>query len=165
MRVYRTMFQPTEINSTSRITTQPGSELPRHVFVVFQSSEHDNNQEMNNIIFDIANLRRISCRINSLQFPEREYEANFTQENKNYSRLYMSFLDAVNKYQDSDIGRQISVVEWSSLYSDLFLFFCDLIDVLWQNIFFVIYTCKKIFETANSSFYAIHYWNFLFMRD
>jgi len=59
MRVYRTMFQPTEINLTWRITTQPGSELPRHVFVAFQSSERVNNQEMNNMISDNANIRRI----------------------------------------------------------------------------------------------------------
>ena len=35
MRVYRTMFQPTETSMTWRITTQPGTELPRHVFIVF----------------------------------------------------------------------------------------------------------------------------------
>jgi len=61
MRVYRTMFQLIEINSTWRITTQSGSELPRHVFVAFQSSERDSNKKMNNMIFDNANLRRISC--------------------------------------------------------------------------------------------------------
>jgi len=72
---------------------------------------------MNNMIFNNANLRRISCRINSVKFPEREYEVNFTQENKNYSRLYMSFLDAVNKCQDSDTGCQISVEDWASVYS------------------------------------------------
>jgi len=69
------------------------------------------------MIFYNANLRRISCQINSVQFPEREYEANFTQKNKNYSRLYMSFLDALNKYQGSDTGCQISVEDWASLYS------------------------------------------------
>jgi len=35
------MFQSTEINSTWRITTQFGSELPRHAFVAFQSSERE----------------------------------------------------------------------------------------------------------------------------
>jgi len=29
----------------------------------------------------------------------------------------MSFLDAVNNYQDSDTGCQISVKDWASLYS------------------------------------------------
>jgi len=104
MRVYRTMFQPTEINMTWRITTHPGSELPSHVFVAFQSSNRDGNQQMNNMIFDNANLRRISCRINSVQYPEHKFEANFNLESKSYSRLYMSFLDAVNKYQDTDTG-------------------------------------------------------------
>ena len=37
MRVYRTMFQPTQRSMTWRITTQPGTELPRHVFIAFQS--------------------------------------------------------------------------------------------------------------------------------
>ena len=116
MRVYRTMFQPTETSMTWRITTQPGTELPRHVLIAFQSSERDSNQEINNMIFDNANLRRISCRINSVQYPEREFECNFTQENRNYSRSYMSFLEAVNKYQDTDTGCQLSAEEWASLY-------------------------------------------------
>jgi len=118
MSVYKTMFQPTEINITWRITTQLGSEIPIHVFVAFQSSERDSNQQMNNMIFDTANLRRISCRISSVQYPKREYEVNFIQENKNYSKLYryMSFLDAVNKYQDIDTSCQISAEDWANLY-------------------------------------------------
>ena len=107
MRVYRTMFQPTRTSMTGRITTQLGTELPRHVFIAFQSSERNSNQEINNMIFDNANLRRINCRINSVQYPEREFECNFTQKKRNYSRSYMSFLEAVNKYQDSDTGCQL----------------------------------------------------------
>ena len=84
MRVYRTMFQPTQTSMAWRITTQPGTELPRHVFIAFQSSERDSNQEINNRIFYNANLRRISCRINSMQCPEREFECKFSQENRNY---------------------------------------------------------------------------------
>ena len=68
MRVYQTMFQPTQTNRTWRITTQPGTELPRHVFIAFQSSERDSNQVIKKMIFDNANLRRIICRINSVQF-------------------------------------------------------------------------------------------------
>ena len=116
MRVYRTMFQPTETSMTWRITTQPGTELPRHVFVVFQSSERDNNPQINNLIFDNANLRRISCRINSVQYSEREFECNFTPQNRNYSRLYTSFLNAVNKYDDTNTGCLISAEDWASLY-------------------------------------------------
>ena len=116
MRVYRTMFQATETSMTWRITTQPGTELPRHLFVAFQSSERDSNQVMNNMVFDNANLRRISCRINSIQYPEREFECNFTPANRNYSRLYMNFLEAVNKYQDTDTGCQLSAEDWASVY-------------------------------------------------
>ena len=72
---------------------------------------------MNNMIFDNANLRRISCRINSMQYPEREFECNFYQENRDYSRSYMSFLEGVNKYQDSNTGCQLSAEDWASLYS------------------------------------------------
>ena len=93
-----------------------GTELPRHVFIAFQSSERDSNQVMNKMIFDNANLRRISWMINSIQYPEREFECNFTQENRNYSRSYMSFLEAVNKYQDSDTVYQLSAEDWASLY-------------------------------------------------
>ena len=64
------MFQPTETSMTWKITTQPGTELPRHIFIAFQSNECDNNQVMNNMVFDNANLRRISCRINSVQYSE-----------------------------------------------------------------------------------------------
>ena len=46
----------------------------------------------------------------------------FTQANRNYSRLYMSFLEAVNKYQDTDTGAQISAEDWASLYS---IIHCD----------------------------------------
>ena len=104
MRWYRTKQQSTETSMTWRNPTQPGTELPRHVFIAFQSSERDSNQEINNMIFNNANLRRNSCRINSVQYPKREFECNFSQENKNYSRSYTSFLKAVNKYQDSDTG-------------------------------------------------------------
>ena len=48
------MFQPTQTSMTWRITTQPGTELPRHVFIAFQSSERDSNQVTNNIISDNA---------------------------------------------------------------------------------------------------------------
>ena len=101
---------------TWRITAQPGTELLRHVFIAFQSSEQDSNQVIHNMIFANANLRRISCRINSVQYPEQEFECNFSQENRNYSRSYMSFLEAVNKYQDSDTGCQLSAEDWASLY-------------------------------------------------
>ena len=116
MRMYRTLFQPSQTSMTWKITTQPGTELPRHVFIAFQSSERDSNQEINNMIFYNANLRRISCRINSVQYPEREFECNFSQENRNYSGSYLSFLEAVNKYQDFDTGCQLSAEDWASLY-------------------------------------------------
>ena len=116
MRVYRTMFQPTETTMSWRVTTAAGSELPRHVFVAFQSSERDNNQQFNNMIFDNANLRRISCRINSTQYPEREFECNFTPQNRNYSRLYLNFLESSNKYLDTETGSQLSSQDWAGLY-------------------------------------------------
>ena len=88
IRVYRTMFQPIHTSMTWRIATQLGTELPRYVFIAFQSRERDSNKVINNMIFDNANLRRISCRINSMRYSEREFECNFSQENRDYSRLY-----------------------------------------------------------------------------
>ena len=71
---------------------------------------------MNNMIFDNVNLRRVSCRNNSMQCPKREFECNFSQENRDYSRSYISFLEAVNKYQDSNTSCQLSAEDWASLY-------------------------------------------------
>ena len=48
---------------------------------------------------------------------KREFECNFTPGNRNYSRLYRSCLEAINKYQDTDTGCQISAEDWASLYS------------------------------------------------
>ena len=57
MRVYRTMFQPTQTSMTWRITIQSGTELLRHVFIAFQSSERDSNQVMNNMIFNNSKFK------------------------------------------------------------------------------------------------------------
>ena len=119
VRVYRTMFQPTETSPTWIITTLPGSEIPKHIFIAFQSSERlpaAKPQNINNMIFDNGNLKRISVRVNSVQYPEREIECNFTEANRNYRRTYMMFLEAVNKYQDTDTGCQLSAEDWASLY-------------------------------------------------
>ena len=68
------------------------------------------------MIFDNGNLTRISIRVNSTQYPEREVEFNFNAANRNYSRAYMMFLEAVNKYQDTDKGCQLSAEDWAALY-------------------------------------------------
>ena len=115
-QIYKSTFQANITNTTWRIATYPGSETPRHVFIAFQSSEREASQDINNMIFDHANLRRISCRINSTQFPDREFEVDFRTESQNFSRSYMSFLDAVNKYQDTDTGCQLSSSDWAGLY-------------------------------------------------
>ncbi|DAC81746.1 TPA_asm: hexon [Trichoplax MELD virus] len=116
VKVYMTQYAANQTSPTWRITTQPGTELPRHIFIVFQSTERENNQTMNNMIFDNADVRRISARINSIQYPEREIECNFHPSNRNYSRPYMMFMEAVHKYQDTDTGSQLSAEDWANLY-------------------------------------------------
>lgn len=117
MRIYRsTAYLAAQISCTWRITTNPGSELPRHVFIAFQNSARDNNQQRNNMVFDNLDLRRISLRLNSKQYPDKELETNFNAGSRNYSRAYMMLQEAMNKYQDTDTGSQLSVEEFASLY-------------------------------------------------
>ena len=116
MRVYRQQYGAAELSPSWRVTTQQSEQLPRHIFVAFQAVGRDNSQEQNNMIFDNANLRQIFVRINSLQYPERALMTNFTEASRNYSRAYMMFQEAVNKYQDTDTGSSISVEEFASLY-------------------------------------------------
>ena len=94
IRIYRTCFEAAITSPTWRITTQDGSQLPWHVFIALQSTERSPNanpQNVNNMVFDHGNLTRISVKINSTQYPERELETNFTLANKNYARAYTMF--------------------------------------------------------------------------
>jgi len=54
--------------------------------------------------------------INSVQYPEREFETNFELAIRICSCSCTSFLDACNKYTDTDTGCQISAEDWASLY-------------------------------------------------
>ena len=118
MRIYRsTPYTAAQISSTWRITTNQGSELPRHIFIAFQDSTRENNQQQNNMIFDHLDLIRIQVRINSKQYPDRELETNFNVGHRNYARAYMMFQDAMNKYQDTDTGSQLSAEDFATLYT------------------------------------------------
>src|SRR5258706_509106 len=117
MRVYRsTAYLAAQINCTWRITTNQGSELPRHIFIAFQSSTRIDKQQQNNMVFDNMDLRRMHIRINSKQYPDRELETNFSVNGRNYSRAYMMLQEAMDKYQDTDTGSQLSMEEFASLY-------------------------------------------------
>lgn len=117
MRAYREQFNATQrSNQTWRITTNQGSELPRHIFIAFQSTAQDNDQTRNNMIFNNAGLQRIHVKINTRKYPEQELECDFNPATRNYSRAYMMFLEAVNKYQNTDTGTQISAEEFANLY-------------------------------------------------
>ena len=82
MKVYRTMFQPTQTSMTWRITTQSGTELTRHVFIAFQSSERDSNQVMNNKIFDNANLRRLAVGLTACNILNENLNVIFPKKTK-----------------------------------------------------------------------------------
>ena len=114
------MFQGSETTPTWRITSLSGSQAPRHIFIALQNSERHpaaNSQKILIICcFDNGNLTRVFVRVNSTQYPERELTCNFTHANRNYSRAYMMFMEAVNKYQDTDTGSQISAEDWANLY-------------------------------------------------
>ena len=117
MRIYRsTAYLAAQVKATWRITTNQGSELPRHLFIAFQLSTRDNSQTQNNMVFDHLNLTRIQARINSKPYPSRELETNFNATGRNYARVYFHFQEAMNKYQDTDSGSQLSVEEFVNLY-------------------------------------------------
>ncbi len=117
MRVYREQFNATQrVNQTWRITTNQGSELPRHIFIAFQSTAQDENQISNNMIFNNAGLQRIQVKVNNGRYPEQELECDFNPATRNYSRAYAMFLEAANKYQNTNTGTQISAEEFATLY-------------------------------------------------
>ena len=117
MRVYRsTVYLAAQTTCTWRVTTNQGSELPRHLFVAFQDNERINDQLKNNMVFDNLDLRRIQVRMNSRPYPDRELETDFRMTSRNYGRAYMMLQEAMSKYQDTDTGSQLSVEEFASLY-------------------------------------------------
>ena len=88
---------------------------PSHIFVVMQQIDREANSAFNSGIFDHLNLERAQVRINSVQFPKEEFEADFTNEN-DYQRLYHSFLEAGMKMLDADTGSQVNYVDFKTLY-------------------------------------------------
>ena len=103
------------MSHTWRVISVASKQL-RHVLVVIVSVERDGNQQKNNQVFDNAKLTLLSVCVNSRQYPDREIETNFTEASRNYSRAYMLFQKAANKYSDTDSGSQVSVEEFAELY-------------------------------------------------
>ena len=88
---------------------------PSHLFVVMQQIDREANSAFNSGTFDHLNLERAQLRINSVQFPKEEFEADFTNEN-DYQRLYHSFLEAGMKMLNADTGSQVNYTDFKTLY-------------------------------------------------
>ena len=116
MRVYRQQFGEAFTETSWKVTSNPSEQLPRHIFIAFASIERDNNETQNNQVFDNGGLKRLSVRVNSRQYPEKELITNFTTAERNYTRAYMMFQEAMHKYSDTDSGSQLSVEDFASLY-------------------------------------------------
>ena len=116
MRVYRSQFGHAETCPVWRVTSVASEQLPRHVFIAFANVARDGNQTQNNQVFDHANLARLAVLVNSQQYPEREIFTNFTAASRNYSRAYMLFLKASEKYSNPDPGSQVPLEDFANLY-------------------------------------------------
>ena len=68
------------------------------------------------MVFHTDTLSRISCWINSTQFPDRELDVSFAAASRNYGRAYMMFRVSISKYNDTDSGSQVSAEDYSSLF-------------------------------------------------
>ncbi|XP_065193174.1 uncharacterized protein LOC135824369 [Sycon ciliatum] len=117
VRVYRNQYGSTETNPSWRVATHSNEELPTHIFFAIQAVNRSGNEEQNNQVFDNADLRSLSVYINSDRFPERDLDMNFSPATRNYTRAYMLFQEAIQKYADTDSGSQVSVEDFASLYT------------------------------------------------
>ena len=81
-----------------------------------QQIYRDTNSSFNSVIFDHMNLERAQVRINSVQFPKEEFEADFSDTANDYQRLFHSFLQAGMKLLDADTGSQVNYVDFKALY-------------------------------------------------
>jgi hypothetical protein len=89
---------------------------PSHIFVVMQQINREGNSAFNSGIFDHMNLERAQVRINSVQFPKEEFEADFTDTANDYQRIFHSFLEAGMKLLDVDTGSQVNYLDLKNLY-------------------------------------------------
>jgi hypothetical protein len=81
-----------------------------------QQINREGNSAFNSGIFDHMNLERAQVRINSVQFPKEEFEADFTDTANDYQRIFHSFLEAGMKLLDVDTGSQVNYLDLKNLY-------------------------------------------------
>ena len=118
VRIYRQSYEQTETSTTWRVTNVNNSseQLPNYIFDAFQLQTRYGDKETNPVVFDAGTLSRISCWVNSIRFPDRELEVSFAAASRNYGRAYMTFQEAIGKYNDTDSGSQVSVEDYASLF-------------------------------------------------
>jgi len=111
---------------------------PTKVYIVFRHQNQYNSalsQLSNNpMVFQHMNITNINLRVNSLQFPQQEYEADFTVNNS-WVRLYCAYLQCAGKYFDMEGGGvPISYDDFGTLYP-IFCFDLSKQDPqIWANI-------------------------------
>ena len=61
-----------------KLSVKSSPEKPRYIIVVFQTGAN-NNQERNASIFDHVNVTNMHVMLNSMQYPEKDYNISFPQ--------------------------------------------------------------------------------------
>jgi len=90
---------------------------PSHIFIIFQNQARHNSQSETNMIFDHMDLERLRVKLNDTkQYPDNELTCNFTPEQRDYSRVYTSFLAAGLKTHDVDTGTVVSYSDFARLF-------------------------------------------------
>merc|ERR1711991_360789 len=129
-----------------RVTTSVSS--PTHVFVTFQGTQVDDDEELNNQIFQHQNLSSAELRINSVQVPKEKLETSFAAASKNVARAYQMFESYKNKFDDSETGSVVTRSDYSSIYPILHF---DLTKQVGDNVFNVNGGCDITFRGTRSA--------------
>ena len=66
---------------------------------VLKKSEKDNSYTQNNMVLDHMNTIRIEERINVYNYPEEDFQFDFSDANEDYSNGYQQFLQLGYKHK------------------------------------------------------------------
>ena len=125
--VYRSpLFQGNDTTPTWRITNN--AVKPRHVFIGFQPSANQNNNELSNQVFDHQNLTEISLKVNSETVPREKIELDYNAATKSVGRAYKLFQDYKNVFNNESDGSLVSESDWSSGLYNIYHFTLEHLD-------------------------------------
>ena len=97
-----------------KLSVKSGTERPRHIFVVFQLTNKQNNQEANPMIFDHLDLREIELVVNGERHPSSQRNIRYARHS--YEQAYKMLLEFLGYDVDVSIGLQVTYREFRSLY-------------------------------------------------